>query len=88
MCNVLFPNLPPLPSEILYVLGNGFDIAHDVKSQYSDFKRWVKERGNQQLIRMMDTFFSNDMTFGLILKQHLENIARMRYWISACLPEE
>lgn len=60
MCNTLFPNLSPLPSEILYVIGNGFDIAHDIRSQYGDFKRWVMERGNQQLIRMMDIFFSNE----------------------------
>ena len=60
MCNTLFSNLSPCPSEILYVIGNGFDIAHGIKSQYRDFAGWVKESYNQQLINMMDMLFINE----------------------------
>lgn len=55
----LFPNMSPLPSEVLYILGNGFDVAHGIKSRYSDFEEWVKLKGNQRLVDMMDRFFSN-----------------------------
>ena len=28
----------------LYIIGNGFDIAHGIKSKYSDFKNWCEKR--------------------------------------------
>lgn len=58
MSDTLFPELTPRASDVLYIIGNGFDIAHGIESRYSDFKRWVKSSGNRQLIDMMDIFFS------------------------------
>lgn len=49
----------PQPSEVLYILGNGFDVAHGIESRYSDFEEWVKSKDNQRLVDMMDIFFSN-----------------------------
>lgn len=43
----------------LFILGNGFDISHGIKSRYSDFKQWVSAQGDQRLIGLMDIFFSN-----------------------------
>lgn len=60
MSETLFPYLSPKAQEVLYILGNGFDIAHGISSRYSDFEKWVKERGNNRLIGMMDIFFSNE----------------------------
>ena len=60
MTKSLFPNIPPHPSEVLYILGNGFDIAHGISSRYSDFEYWVKTKGNDRLIGMMNIFFSNE----------------------------
>ena len=46
-------------AQTLYILGNGFDIAHGIKSRYSDFKAFVLSNGNRQLVDLMDVFFSN-----------------------------
>ena len=60
MSDTLFPDMSPQPHEVLYIIGNGFDISHGIKSRYSDFEKWVKTKGNEQLIGMMDVFFSNE----------------------------
>lgn len=59
----LFPDLKPKNKSILYVVGNGFDISHGIKSRYSDFKEWLKQKGRDRLISMMDIFFNNDDSF-------------------------
>ena len=56
---VLFPNIAPRNDEVLFVIGNGFDLSHGIKSGYWDFEQWVKAQGHNQLIGLMDTFFSN-----------------------------
>lgn len=45
--------------DVLFVFGNGFDIAHGIESSYGDFEAWVEARGNDHLIDLMDIFFSN-----------------------------
>lgn len=47
-------------SQTLYIIGNGFDIAHNIKSRYADFKTFVLSNGNRQLVDLMDVFFSNN----------------------------
>lgn len=45
-------------NRILYIIGNGFDLAHGIKSSYWNFREWLgNNRSN--LIGMMDIFFSN-----------------------------
>lgn len=56
MCESLFPETPPKTLEVLYIIGNGFDISHGINSRYSDFERWVEAKGNDRLIGMMDVF--------------------------------
>lgn len=60
MSGTLFPGMPPKAQEVLYIVGNGFDISHGINSRYSDFERWVEAKGNDRLIGMMDVFFSNE----------------------------
>lgn len=60
MCESLFPEMSPKTPEVLYIIGNGFDISHGINSRYSDFERWVKTKGNDRLIGMMNIFFSNE----------------------------
>ena len=43
----------------LFIIGNGFDIASDIKSSYLDFKQWLKDKADNELIDSMDRFFSN-----------------------------
>ena len=44
--------------EILYIIGNGFDLSHGIRSSYWDFREWLVHNNNT-LIGMMDMFFSN-----------------------------
>lgn len=55
----LFPELEQLEKESLIIVGNGFDIAHGIKSRYSDFRKWLVSKNQVRLIRLMDIFFSN-----------------------------
>jgi len=32
--------------KVLYIIGNGFDQAHEIASSYKDFKLWVKSQHN------------------------------------------
>lgn len=60
----LFPDCGIPEKDRLYIIGNGFDIHHGIKSQYSDFKEWIyKTRKDSYLVGLMDTFFSNDSEF-------------------------
>lgn len=47
-----------LDKNTLFIIGNGFDLAHGIKSSYWNFREWLgNNRSN--LIGMMDIFFSN-----------------------------
>jgi hypothetical protein len=43
----------------LYIIGNGFDIFHGVKSKYSDFKDYVKKNDND-LFEVLEEYFNTD----------------------------
>lgn len=47
----------------LYIIGNGFDLAHGIKSAYGDFRKFEKEKGNGHFVEMMEVFFSNSTEF-------------------------
>lgn len=47
----------------LYIIGNGFDLAHGIKSAYGDFRKFEKEKGNGHFVEMMEVFFSNNTEF-------------------------
>lgn len=51
----------PIPT--LYVIGNGFDVAHGIKSRYSDFRNFEIAHNNQRLVNLMDIFFSIETEF-------------------------
>lgn len=48
-------------SEVLYVIGNGFDIAHGVESKYSEFERWC--RTSKKNTGIFDSLFSTKSDF-------------------------
>ena len=55
----LFLETEKKASETLIIIGNGFDIAHGIKSTYGDFRDWLMAKKESSLIGLMDTFFSN-----------------------------
>ncbi len=46
------------PATTLYVIGNGFDLAHGVPSSYSKFRDWLGRRSN--LRKTLETYIRND----------------------------
>lgn len=56
----LFPQLQQVAKDTLIIIGNGFDLAHDIKSSYWDFREWLYKNGNTKFVNMMDVFFSNE----------------------------
>ena len=59
----LFPAIDVENKHTLFIIGNGFDLAHWIKSQYSDYAKWVRQRSNYRLVQMMEIFFSNNRDF-------------------------
>lgn len=55
----LFPEFERIDQNTLFVIGNGFDLASGIKSSYYDFKQWLILNKRDQLINLMDIFFSN-----------------------------
>ena len=43
----------------LYIIGNGFDIYHKIKSRYSDFMDYVKKQDND-MFEMLEKYFNTD----------------------------
>lgn len=43
----------------LYIIGNGFDVHHKIKSRYSDFKEYVEEQ-DIELYEMLERYFNTD----------------------------
>ena len=65
----LFPDIQ-LDNNTLFIIGNGFDLAHGIKSSYWNFREWLgNNRSN--LIGMMDIFFSNQRDVWSSIEQAL-----------------
>ena len=48
--------------DTLYIIGNGFDIHHGIKSSYTDFQQWIK-RESRNNIRFAFTIFQLEKFF-------------------------
>ena len=59
MNSYLFPEILTEEQETLVIIGNGFDLAHGIKSKYSHFKEWLIENNNDRLVSLLEIFFSN-----------------------------
>lgn len=59
---------------ILYIIGNGFDLAHGIKSSYSNFREWLVVNNKDNLVGMMDVFFSNQRDIWSGIEQALGGV--------------
>ena len=61
----------------LYIIGNGFDIHHGIKSRYSDYREWLKEYDfdlYDKLCRLYDSIDEDD-GWWKSFEQHLSAIS-------------
>ena len=45
--------------ERLYIIGNGFDLHHGLKSRYWDFKLYLENK-DKDLLEKLEEYFSSD----------------------------
>ena len=61
----------------LYIIGNGFDLMHLMKSSYKDFRQWLIDNCRIDYIKSYRKFFlcpkERIIFYGLILKKSLAN---------------
>lgn len=67
----LFPELQLDNNQILFIIGNGFDLAHGIKSGYWHFKKWLIHNEKDSLVGLMDIFFSNERDVWSSIEQAL-----------------
>lgn len=63
----------------LYIIGNGFDIAHGIKSKYYDFKMWLKEN-EPLLLQDIEDVWANCGELWSDFEMSLGEVDFMRVW--------
>ena len=62
MCNLLLDNDLKFVSNVLFIIGNGFDISHGIKSRYENFKEYLVSQKKNSLLFFLETLFDNSGT--------------------------
>lgn len=72
----------------LYVIGNGFDLAHGISCRYQDFKRYCQEY-NEEMYRHIDLFYTDTDKLWSDFEAEMPNIDENRLfsWATALNPE-
>ena len=63
-------------SNEIIILGNGFDLAHGLKTSYFDFAEWLKENISKSI---MNIFLNNDEN-NIVKQEILENFKNTQSW--------
>lgn len=83
----LFPELKKVDKTTLIIIGNGFDISHGIKTRYLDFRNWLIALKRNNLVSLMDTFFSNEQDVWGNLEEALGEYDEVSV-LSYCRPDE
>jgi len=53
--------IPPkgIDEKILYIMGNGFDLAHGMKTSYEDFHQWLLDNGESSAVNRFESLYPN-----------------------------
>lgn len=44
---------------VLYIIGNGFDLAHDMRTSYEDFHQWLLDNGDSSAVNRIESLYPN-----------------------------
>ena len=55
----LIPNTIFFSNQILYIIGNGFDLAHGMKTSYEDFHQWLLDNGKSSAVNRIESLYPN-----------------------------
>lgn len=70
--SVKLPNLRGQERNTLYIIGNGFDLDHGLKTRYRDFRKWLLEHNYDDFVRDMEMMFPEINDDELLLWQDFE----------------
>ena len=73
---VNIPNFRGEESHTLYVIGNGFDLRHDIKSKYRHFCSWLNLNDYESFVDDMEWFFSHLDYRQCTLWSNFENVLK------------
>ena len=45
----------------LYIIGNGFDLAHGMRTSWGDFRNWLRYTGHMSLENFWESVFETDL---------------------------
>ena len=53
--------IPPkgIDEKILFIIGNGFDLAHGMKTSYEDFHQWLLDNGESSAVNRIESLYLN-----------------------------
>lgn len=55
----LIPNKNLISNQILYIIGNGFDLAHGMKTSYENFHQWLLDNGESNAVYRLEMLYPN-----------------------------
>lgn len=53
------PNNMCINDNYLYIIGNGFDLAHGMKTSYEDFHQWLSDNGESSAVNRIESLYPN-----------------------------
>lgn len=71
--NLLSSDLKGYENQTLYLIGNGFDLIHNIPSTYSHFYHWLKSKGEDDFINRMEFYFPSMRNGELLLWKDFES---------------
>ena len=58
--HTIFPAYNHTEGDTLFIIGNGFDLAHSMRTKYADFRDWLKSQGEHILVEDIEYYFNID----------------------------
>lgn len=55
----LFPKDLQRAGNVLYIIGNGFDLSHGMKTSYEDFHQWLLDNGESSAVNRVESLYPN-----------------------------
>lgn len=65
--------------KILYIIGNGFDLHHDIKSSYKNFYQWLQNKGQWDVISHVDDIYGGEQNWWSDLEHSLGEVDMNEY---------
>lgn len=62
MCDLLLDKDLKFANNVLFIIGNGFDLSHGIESKYENFREYLDDIGKYNLLNLVNSFFDTSGT--------------------------